>query len=54
MREQQLSAPVRDGATPALIAWPALATTAAAYWLFTAGLARVRATTAGVANIRGA
>ena len=41
----------RDGTTLALIAWLGLATTAAAYWLFTAGLVRVRATTAGTLSL---
>jgi drug/metabolite transporter, DME family len=45
------STPLRDGATLALIAWLGLATTAAAYWLFTAGLSRVRATAAGTLSL---
>ncbi|MEU9271703.1 EamA family transporter [Streptomyces sp. NPDC048251] len=45
------SAPLRDGATLALIAWLGVATTAAAYWLFTAGLVRVRATAAGTLSL---
>jgi DME family drug/metabolite transporter len=40
-----------DGTTLALIAWLGVATTAAAYWLFTAGLVRVRATTAGTLSL---
>jgi DME family drug/metabolite transporter len=44
-------APLRDGTVLALIAWLGLVTTAAAYWLFTAGLARVRATTAGTLSL---
>jgi DME family drug/metabolite transporter len=40
-------AALRGGTTLGLIAWLGLATTAAAYWLFTAGLARIRATAAG-------
>jgi len=44
-------APLRDGRTVALIGWLGLATTAAGYWLFTAGLARVRATTAGTLSL---
>ncbi|MCL2732108.1 MAG: DMT family transporter [Actinomycetia bacterium] len=43
--------PLRDGGTLALIAWLGLATTAAAYRLFTDGLARVRATTAGTLSL---
>lgn len=45
------SAPLRDDATLSLIAWLGLATTAAAYWLFTTGLVRVRATTAGTLSL---
>lgn len=45
------SAPLRDGTTLALIAWLGLVTTAAAYWLFTRGLVRVRATTAGTLSL---
>ncbi len=45
------STPLHDGATLALIAWLGLATTAAAYWLFTAGLVRVKATTAGTLSL---
>ncbi|MEK8174336.1 EamA family transporter [Streptomyces sp. M19] len=41
------SVPLRDGSTLALVGWLGLATTAIAYWLFTAGLVRVRATTVG-------
>ncbi|WP_328387443.1 DMT family transporter [Nocardia sp. NBC_00416] len=45
------STPLR-GTALALIAWLGLATTtAAAYWLFTAGLVRVRATTAGTLGL---
>lgn len=45
------SAPLRDGTTLCLIAWLGLATTAVAYWLFSAGLARVRATAAGTLSL---
>ncbi|MEU4896396.1 EamA family transporter [Streptomyces sp. NPDC044780] len=45
------AAPLRDEATLALIAWLGIATTAAAYWLFTTGLSRVRATTAGTLSL---
>ncbi|WP_320781399.1 DMT family transporter [Streptomyces sp. CRN 30] len=45
------TAPLGDGATAALIAWLVVATTALAYWLFTAGLSRVRATTAGTLSL---
>ena len=45
------AAPLRDGRTLGLIAWLVLATTAAAYWLFTVGLVRVRATTAGTLSL---
>ncbi|MGP2439339.1 DMT family transporter [Streptomyces sp. JW3] len=44
-------APVRDGGTLALIGWLGVATTAVAYWLFTAGLSRVRATTASTLSL---
>jgi DME family drug/metabolite transporter len=43
--------PVHDGATVALVAWLGLVTTTAAYWLFTAGISRVRATTAGTLSL---
>ncbi|MGW5865029.1 DMT family transporter [Streptomyces sp. NPDC055239] len=43
--------PLRDGSTLALIGWLGVATTAAAYWLFTAGLVRVRATVAGTLSL---
>ncbi|MFE7427547.1 DMT family transporter [Streptomyces sp. NPDC057545] len=43
--------PLHDGPTLALIAWLGLATTAAAYWLFTTGLIRIRATTAGTLSL---
>ncbi|CAL9332182.1 putative inner membrane transporter YicL [Streptomyces sp. enrichment culture] len=47
----QDTAPLRDGGTLALIAWLGVATTAVAYWLFTTGLSRVRATTAGTLSL---
>jgi DME family drug/metabolite transporter len=43
--------PVTHGATLVLIAWLGLGTTAVAYWLFTTGLTRVRATTAGTLSL---
>ncbi|MFH8468717.1 DMT family transporter [Streptomyces sp. NPDC017991] len=45
------AAPVRQGDTLTLIAWLGVATTALAYWLFTTGLTRVRATTAGTLSL---
>ncbi|NSC19890.1 DMT family transporter [Streptomyces albus subsp. chlorinus] len=45
------AAAMRDGATLGLIAWLGVVTTAAAYWLFTLGLSRVRATTAGTLSL---
>ncbi|GHH79227.1 transporter [Streptomyces sulfonofaciens] len=43
--------PVHDGTTFALIAWLGVVTTAAAYWLFSTGLSRVGATTAGTLSL---
>ncbi|MEV8313343.1 EamA family transporter [Streptomyces sp. NPDC059900] len=43
--------PVRQGSTLTLIVWLGVVTTALAYWLFTAGLTRVRATTAGTLSL---
>lgn len=43
--------PLGGGATLALIAWLGVVTTAVAYWLFTTGLRRVRATTAGTLSL---
>ncbi|MFF3501583.1 DMT family transporter [Streptomyces sp. NPDC003247] len=45
------AAPVGDATTLALIGWLGIVTTAAAYWLFTLGLSRVRATTAGTLSL---
>ncbi|WP_405665668.1 DMT family transporter [Streptomyces sp. NBC_01166] len=45
------AAPARPGATFTLIAWLGVATTALAYWLFTTGLTKVRATTAGTLSL---
>lgn len=45
------TASVHEGATLSLIAWLGVATTALAYWLFTTGLTRVRATTAGTLSL---
>ena len=45
------AAAVHDQTTLALIAWLGIVTTAAAYWLFTAGLSRVLATTAGTLSL---
>lgn len=43
--------PVHGSTTIVLIAWLGLATTTAAYWLFTAGISRVRAATAGTLSL---
>ncbi|MEV1025134.1 EamA family transporter [Streptomyces sp. NPDC050264] len=43
--------PVRQGATFPLIVWLGVATTALAYWLFTTGLTKVRAVTAGTLSL---
>ena len=45
------AAPLQKGATVTLIVWLGVATTALAYWLFTTGLTRVRATTAGTLSL---
>ncbi|MGW6062281.1 DMT family transporter [Streptomyces sp. NPDC055189] len=45
------AAPVQQGATITLIVWLGVVTTALAYWLFTTGLTRVRATTAGTLSL---
>jgi len=45
------SASGHGGSALALIGWLGAATTAAAYWLFTSGLTRVRATTAGTLSL---
>jgi DME family drug/metabolite transporter len=45
------ASPVHDSTTIALVTWLGLATTTAAYWLFTAGISRVRATTAGTLSL---
>ncbi|MFI5477174.1 DMT family transporter [Streptomyces cacaoi] len=45
------AAPVNDTTTLALIGWLGIGATAAAYWLFTRGLSRVRATTAGTLSL---
>ncbi|MFJ1645487.1 DMT family transporter [Streptomyces sp. NPDC088258] len=43
--------PVWQGTTLTLTVWLGVATTALAYWLFTTGLTRVRATTAGTLSL---
>jgi DME family drug/metabolite transporter len=45
------AAPLRQGATFTLVVWLGVVTTALAYWLFTVGLAQVRATTAGTLSL---
>ncbi|MFJ8752422.1 DMT family transporter [Streptomyces sp. NPDC102441] len=45
------AAPVQQGATFTLVAWLGVATTALAYRLFTTGLTKVRATTAGTLSL---
>ncbi len=45
------TSPVQQGATLALTVWLGVATTALAYWLFTTGLARLRATTVGTLSL---
>ncbi|OON82882.1 DMT family transporter [Streptomyces tsukubensis] len=45
------AAPTQRGDTFTLIVWLGVATTALAYWLFTTGLTRVRATTAGTLSL---
>ncbi|MFF7331773.1 DMT family transporter [Streptomyces sp. NPDC090306] len=45
------ASPVRQGSTLALTLWLGVTTTAVAYWLFTTGLTRVRATTAGTLSL---
>ena len=45
------ASPVHDSGTIALIVWLGLAATAVAYWLFTAGVGRIRATTAGTLSL---
>lgn len=44
-------APLRQGGTVVLILWLGVTTTGLAYWLFTTGLTRVRATTAGTLSL---